>query len=403
VQAALAESSDTVIIAGSVRRWKETVGDIDIVIASAVPETTIETVTQLPLVEEVISRGRTKSSVILQGGIRSDVLVVPREMAGSALQYFTGSKEHNIALRAVALQKGYTLNEYGLFERNSKKKVAGESEKDIYHRLELQYIPPELRENRGEIEAAQQNALPNLVNLSQIKGDFHVHTEWSDGRDSVESILLKAQALHYCYIGICDHSQSSRIANGLSEEKLLDQNAFIKEVNDRVKGITVLSGIECDILPDGSLDYADSVLEQLDFVTASIHSRFTSSEKENTQRVVSAMENPLVNIVAHPTCRIIGKRDPLPLDFETLFQSAEDTKTALEINCYPDRLDLTDILIQRAVEAGVTLALGTDAHSIHDLDFMDLGVKTARRGWAEPKDILNTVPADNLSTIRYLR
>jgi DNA polymerase (family 10) len=344
------------------------------------------------LVQEIVEKGSTKSSVILQGGIQSDLRVVSRENFGSALQYFTGSKEHNIKLRKIALKKGFKLNEYGLFDRETNEKVAGGSEEEIYHKLGLEYIPPELREDRGEIEAAQTGCLPQLVDMSQIKGDFHVHTTWSDGHDSIESVALKARELNYQYIGICDHSKTLRMAHGLSEERLLNQNVYIKELNDIIEGITILSGVESDILPDGFLDYPDSVLEQLDFVIASVHSRFKSPQKEVTHRVAKALENPFVTILGHPTGRIIGRRDPLNLDLERIFETARKTDTALEINCYPDRLDLKDVLVRKAKEYGCILALGTDAHSASDLHFMELGVRTARRGWAEPEDILNTLP-----------
>jgi len=387
----LTDSSDTVVVAGSVRRWKETVGDIDVLAISSQPESVVEPFTTLPLVQEIVEKGSTKSSVILQGGIQSDLRVVPRESFGSALQYFTGSKEHNIKLRKIALKKGFKLNEYGLFDRETNESVAGDSEEEIYHTLGLEYIPPELREDQGEIEAAQTGCLPQLVDMSQIKGDFHVHTTWSDGKDSIESVALKAKELNYQYIGICDHSKTLRMAHGLSEERLLNQNVYIKELNDHIEGVTILSGVESDILPDGSLDYPDSVLEQLDFVIASVHSRFKSPQKEVTHRVAKALENPFVTIVGHPTGRIIGRRDPLNLDLERIFEGARETDTALEINCYPDRLDLKDVLVRKAKEYGCRLALGTDAHSASDLHFMELGVRTARRGWAEPENILNTL------------
>lgn len=390
---ALISSCEKVVIAGSVRRWKETVGDLDVLAVSLQPEAVVKAFTTLPLVQEIISKGSTKSTVILKGSIQSDLRVVPAESFGSALQYFTGSKEHNIKLRKIALRKGFKLSEYGLFDRKSNERVGGESEKEVYHALGLQYIPPELREDQGEIEAARANSLPDLVDVSDIKGDFHIHTDWSDGRDSIESVALKAKKLMYEYIGIADHSKSSRIAHGLTEKQLLEQNAVIKELNDSIEGITILSSIECDILPDGSLDYPDSVLEQLDFVIASVHSRFKSPRKEITKRVKTALENPLVTILAHPTGRIIGRRDPLNLDMKNLFETAVETETALEINCYPDRLDLKDTHIRQAKEYSIRLALGTDAHSVKDLDYMELGVRTARKGWAEPEDILNTVPA----------
>lgn len=403
VKDSLADVADTVVIAGSIRRWKETVGDIDVLAISSQPEILIDTFTQLPFVEQVLAKGSTKSTVIFQRGlqIQSDLRVLPEESFGAALQYFTGSKEHNIKLRKIAVRKGYKLNEYGLFDRKTNQRVAGESEADIYSKLGLQYIPPELREDQGEIEAAQRNSLPELVDMPQIRGDFHVHTVWSDGSDTIEAMALEGKKLGYEYIGICDHSQTLKVAHGLSEERLLDQITFIRELNDRIQGITILSGIESDILPDSSLDYPDTVLEQLDFVIASIHSRFKSPQKEVTNRVVNALQNPLVTVVGHPTGRIIGRRAPLNLDLEQIFKTAAKTGTALEINCYPDRLDLKDTLIRKAKEYGVTLALGTDAHSAQDLTFMELGVRTARRGWAEPGDILNTLSADNLFSRKF--
>jgi DNA polymerase (family 10) len=389
----LSHACGTVVVAGSVRRWNETAGNINVLAVSFQPESVINLFTTLSLVEEIVSKETTKACVILKGGIQSDLRVIPEESFGSALQYYTGSKEHNIKLRKIASQKGFTLYEHGLFDRE--KKVAGKGEKEIYHALGLQYIPPELREDRGEIEAAQTNSLPDLVDMSCIKGDLHMHTDWSDGHDSIEAMAEKAHKLGYQYIGIADHSQSLTIANGLSKDTLLYQHLFIKELYDTSE-IAILSGVECDILPDGSLDYPDSVLEQLDFVIASVHSRFKSAKKEITTRVTTAMENPLITVLAHPTGRIIGKRDPLPIDMEELFKTAVETETALEINCYPDRLDLKDTHIKKAKEYGVTLALGTDAHAVSDLDYMELGVKTARRGWAEPETILNTLDADSI-------
>ena len=390
IEKALKDFSDTVVVSGSVRRWKETVGDIDVLAVSSTPEVTIETFIRLPFVEQVLEKGSTKSTVIVEG-MQTDLRVVPRESFGSALQYFTGSKEHNISLRKRALKKGFKLNEYGLFDVETGLKVAGESEEALYNNLGLVYIPPELREDQGEIQAALNNRLPDLINITQVKGDFHVHTDWSDGKDSVKTMAVKASELHYEYIGICDHSQSSKIARGLSQERLLDQNAYIKELNDCTPEIEILSGVECDILPDGSLDYPDSVLEQLDLVVASIHSRFKSSTEETTQRIVRALENPLVTILGHPTGRIIGRRDPLNLDLGKVIETAREMKTALEINCYPDRLDLKDSHVREAKSRGVVCALGTDAHSVRDLNYMELGVGTARRGWAEPENVLNTL------------
>lgn len=390
LERALQPVSEKVVVAGSVRRWKETVGDIDILAISRSPEQVMDTFTRLPEVRQVISKGTTRSTVILTNGIQADVRVLSRESFGSALQYFTGSKEHNIIVRKLAAREGFKLSEYGLFYRKTGERVGGESEEGIYRTLGMQYIPPELRENRGETEAAQANSLPQLVELNNIKGDFHLHTNWSDGSDSIEAMVEKAKALTYEYVGIADHSQSLKIAGGLSPEKLLEQHAVIKEMNDTIEGITILSGVESDILPDGSLDYPDSILEQLDFVVASVHSRFKAPREEMTHRVVEALKNPLVTILGHPTGRIIGRRDALDLDMDRIFEVAAETETALEINCYPDRLDLNDIHVRQSREYGVTLALGTDAHSVQDLQFMELGVGTARRGWASPETIMNT-------------
>ncbi|MBU6998946.1 MAG: DNA polymerase/3'-5' exonuclease PolX [Theionarchaea archaeon] len=390
LEEALLHVCDNVVVAGSVRRWKDTVGDIDILAISRRPEQVMNTFTALAEVKHVISKGPTRSTVILRNGIQSDVRVLPEESFGSALQYFTGSKEHNISLRNLALRKGLKLSEYGLFNRKTGEKVGGDSEEGIYQTLGLEYIPPELRENSGEIEAAQTNSLPQLVELTDIKGDLHLHTDWSDGSDSLEAMILKARALAYEYVGIADHSQSLRIAGGLSPEKLLEQHAIIKKLDDTIDGITILSGVESDILPDGSLDYPESILEQLDFVIASVHSGFKAPQDVITRRVVKAMRNPLVTILGHPTGRIIGRRGALDLDMNVIFEVAEETKTALEINCYPHRLDLNDIHVRKAGEYDITLALGTDAHSSQDLEFMELGVGTARRGWASRGMIMNT-------------
>jgi DNA polymerase (family 10) len=390
LEKALKSVCEKVVVAGSVRRWKETVGDIDILAISRSPEQVMDTFTRLPGVRQVLSQGATRSTVILTNGIQADVRVLSKESFGSALQYFTGSKEHNINVRKLAAREGLKLSEYGLFHRKTGERVGGESEEGIYQALGMQYIPPELRENRGEIEAAQTNSLPQLVELNNIKGDLHLHTNWSDGSDSIEDMVAKAKALTYEYVGIADHSQSLKIAGGLSPEKLLEQHAVIKEMDDTIEGITILSGVESDILPDGSLDYPDSILEQLDFVIASIHSRFKAPREEMTNRVVEALKNPLTTILGHPTGRIIGRRDVLDLDMDRIFQVAAETETALEINCYPDRLDLNDIHVRQSREYGVTLALGTDAHSVQDLQFMELGVGTARRGWASPETIMNT-------------
>lgn len=390
IEETLSPHCNTVVIVGSVRRWKETVGDIDILAITPDSEQVMEAFTRCEPVKTVLSRGTTRSSVIMAEDIQADLRVVTQDSFGSALQYFTGSKDHNVALRRLAVQKGFKLNEYGLFDRKTNDRVAGESEEEIYACMGLDYIPPELREYGGEIEAARTHTLPPLLELGDMRGDLHVHTSWSDGSDSIPSLIEAALALDYEYMGISDHSRSSTLAHGLTQERLSQQNALIERLNDDLDDITVLSGVECDIMSDGSLDFPDSVLEQLDFVTASVHSRFTSSREKMTDIVCNAMRNEFVTILGHPTGRIMGTIEPLNLDMGKIFDTARETDTLMEINAHPLRLDLKDTHIRTAIKEGVSLVIGTDAHAVSELDRLELGVRTARRGWAGPAHIINT-------------
>jgi DNA polymerase (family 10) len=376
--------------AGSLRRFRETIGDIDIMGTADDPESVIRAFVKLPLVEEVLAQGSTKASVIVKNGLQVDLRMVEHDSFGSLLQHFTGSKEHNVALRERAVKKGLSLSEYGITVLKTGKTEKFDNEEDFYRRLGLQYIPPELRENRGEIELAEKMALPRLVELSDIKGDFHVHTEWSDGHDSIEEMAAAARARGYEYLAVTDHSAGRGIAHGLNEERLRQQIDEIRSVNSKLNGFRIFTGIEVDIRADGTLDFPDELLSQIDVVVAAVHSGMGQSREKMTARLVRALENPHVDILAHPTCRLLGEREPVDVDLEEVFRAAVKTDTALEINAMPDRLDLKDIHVLRARELGVKLVIGTDAHSASQLDLMRFGVGVARRGWCKAGDIINT-------------
>ncbi len=380
--------------AGSLRRFKETIGDIDVMGTASAPERVLQAFAELPQVEEVMVQGTTKASVIVGDGLQVDLRMVEEDCFGSLLQYFTGSKDHNIALRERAVRSGLKISEYGITTLKTGKTEKFASEEGYYARLGLEFIPPEIREGRGEIERAAQGTLPRLIELSDIKGDIHVHTDWSDGHDSIEAIALAAKERGYHYIAITEHSAGRGIAHGLNEERLRRQIAEIERLNQTLDGIRVLSGIEVDIRADGSLDLSDDVLAELDLVIAAVHSAMGQDEEKMTRRVIKAMENPHVDVLAHPTCRILGEREPVSIDLEEVFRAALRTDTALEINAMPERLDLRDIHVLRARELGVELLIGTDAHSIAQLDLMRFGVGIARRGWCRADDILNTKPVE---------
>jgi len=377
-------------IAGSLRRMKETIGDIDILASSNKPDKVMAYFVVYPDVKEVLLKGSTKTSVLLDDGIQVDLRIVKPESYGAALQYFTGSKEHNVILRGIAIIKGLKLSEYGVFKKDTEEYVVGKNEKEVYNILDLPYIEPELRENKGEIEAAKTKGLPKLVDYSEVKGDFHVHSNWSDGSDSIEELAAFSKKQGFSFIGIADHSQSLKIAFGLSETNVEKKLKEIIKVNKKLSGFRVFSATECDIKTDGSLDYSNKILKKFDFVYAAVHSRFKMNMKEMTARILKAMENEYVHILAHPTCRIIGRREPIELDIEKVIDTARDTNTFLEINSFPDRLDLNDINIRLAKEKNITFVIGTDAHSIDHLRYIRFGIATARRGWLEKKDVLNT-------------
>ncbi|HHH79533.1 MAG TPA: DNA polymerase/3'-5' exonuclease PolX [Thermoplasmatales archaeon] len=376
-------------IAGSLRRMKETIGDIDILVSSLKPGGIMDFFVKYQDVYQVLVKGSTKTSVILRDGLQVDLRVVKPESFGAALQYFTGSKEHNIQIRNLAIKKGFKVNEYGVFEKDTEKYVAGKHEEEVYKAIGLQYIEPELRENRGEIELAQKNKLPRLIGYNEIKGDFHIHSNWSDGSASVEEIARFGEKLGYEFVGIADHSASLKVAYGLSEEKVMKKIKEIRRVQKRFD-IRILVGTECDIKPDGTMDYRDSVLKEFDFVYAAIHTRFKMSRREMTERIVKALENEYVNFLAHPTGRLIGRRDAYEVDVEKIIDSAKENNVFLEINAFPDRLDLNDVHAKMAKEKGVRMVIGTDAHSLDHLRFMRYGIAVARRGWLEKKDVLNT-------------
>jgi len=380
--------------AGSLRRFRETVGDIDLMgtASAADAEGVIKAFVGLPQVKEVLVKGPQKASVIVQSDLQVDLRLLEEENFGSLLQYFTGSKDHNIALRERSLKRGLSLSEYGITNVKTGELEKYRNEEDFYKRLGLQYIPPEIRETRGEIELAERGRLPTLIELGDIKGDLHVHTDWSDGRDSIEEMVRAAKARGYEYIAITDHSAGRGIARGLNEERLRQQVQEIREAEAKVGGIRAFAGQEVDIRSDGTLDLSDELMSELDVVVASVHSAMGQDEAKMTERIIRALENPHVDILGHPTCRLLGQREPVAVDMEAVFQAALATDTALEINAWPYRLDLKDLHVFRARELGVKIVICTDSHKTEHLDVIRFGVGVARRGWCEAKDIMNTRP-----------
>ncbi len=385
---------NAVEIAGSVRRGKETIGDIDILGISDRPEEAAEVFAGLPDVEEVLAKGPKKTSVKLGDGLQVDLRIVPEESFGAALQYFTGSQAHNIRLRERAISRGFKLNEYGVFK--GEERVAGRTEEEVYRVLGLAWIPPELREDRGEIQAAEEGRLPALVEPGAIKGDLHVHTQWSDGKGTLEEMAEAAKSLGYEYIAIVDHFRFAQAIPGLDAEGLGRQVEEIKRLNEGFDGFRLLCGVEANILPDGSIDVPRDVLGELDLVVAAVHTQMRMPKREMTKRLLAAIENEDVDIIAHPSGRLIGERSAYEADWDEIFRRAAKYGTILEINANPQRLDLCAEHIREAVETGVLLALGTDAHHPDHLGFMRYGVLTARRGWAEAGHIVNTLPLDEL-------
>ena len=384
------------IPAGSLRRFRETVGDIDLMGTADDPERVLDVFAGLPQVKEVLAKGSTKASVLISGDLQIDLRLVDHDSFGSLLQYFTGSKQHNIILRERGHRQKLKLSEYGIADLDTGVLEKFATEEAFYQRLGLQFIPPELRQGQWEVDRAEHNAIPRLIELSDLKGDLHVHTEWSDGHDSIEAMALAAKAKGYQYIAITDHSGGRGIAGGLKEERLRRQMAEIRELNDRMDGIHIFSGVEVDIRADGILDLPDDLLAQLDIVIAAVHSAMRQDQEKMTQRILGAIRNPHVDVLAHPTCRLLGEREPVMVDLEAIFRAAAENNTALEINSMPNRLDLKDIHALRAKDLGVKLIINTDAHSTFHLDLIRFGVGVARRGWCEARHILNTRPLEEV-------
>ena len=383
-------------VAGSIRRRRDTIKDIDILATSPEPAAVMEAFVNLPQVSTVIMRGPTRASVTILEGVGVDLRVVEPASYGAALAYLTGSQPHNVRLREMAQKRGMKINEYGIFREDDNQRLGGENEEDVYRLLDLAFVPPVLREDRGEIEAALSGKLPKLVTQGDIRGDLHVHSRWSDGAHSIADLVEAARQRGLSYLAVTDHSQGLGVARGLSVERLLEQGAEIRELNRQLTGFRVLHGTEMDILGDGRLDFPDDVLKELDVVVASIHSGFNNSKEVMTARIVAAMRNPHVSIIGHPTGRILGEREGYQLDMEQVLQVAKETGTALEINAYPMRLDLEDRHVRRAKELGVMIAVNTDTHAKLQFDFLPYGISVAQRGWLECGDVLNTLEPDEL-------
>ena len=395
--ASFLRGSGRVTVAGSYRRRRDTVGDLDLVVTADDAAAVGNKLVSYENVAEVLAHGGTRTTVVLRSGIQVDVRAVPEQSYGAALLYFTGSKAHNIALRAIALRRGWKLNEYGLF--SGKRRIAGLTEEDIYQKLGLAYIPPEMREDRGEVALAQAGDLPVLVTQADICGDLHVHSDWTDGTASIEAMAQAAQAKGYRYIALTDHSRRVAMAHGLDPARVSKQAREIDRINAQLRGLTILKGIEVDILKDGSLDLPDACLAKLDVVLASVHSYFDLPRDTQTDRVIKAMNNPHVSIIAHPTGRLIGQREPYEIDMERVLAAARASGCHLEINSQPERLDLNDLHIQAAKQAGVKLAISTDAHSTNSFDYIRFGIDQARRGWLTASDVINTRPLGELRKI----
>jgi len=390
-QISLAPGVKKIEVAGSTRRAKETIGDVDILASSVTPEPAMEAFIKMPEVKEVLAHGPTRSSIITAENVQVDLRIVPPGSYGAALAYLTGSKAHNIRLREIAVKKNLKLNEYGIFRNKDNKKIASSTEKEIYEALGLAPVQPEMREDQGEIEAALKHAIPDLVTLKDIRSDLHLHTTASDGSASMEELAEACSKKGYTHIVITDHSQSLKVARGLDPARLKEHLKKIDALNKRIKGLRILKGAEVDILADGSLDYDDSILERFDFVIGSIHTGFKQPKGLLTGRIVTAMKNKYLNMIAHPTGRLLGKREGYEIDIPEILKAARGTNTALEINAYPERLDLSGMNCRLAKDAGVMIGIGTDSHRLGDLDYMTLGVRTARRGWLTRKNVLNTL------------
>lgn len=384
-------------IAGSYRRKQETIGDIDILVTCEDAHKIMDEFVNYEDVQEILSKGETRSSIILKAGIQVDLRAVPQKSYGAALHYFTGSKSHNIAIRKLAKQKGWKVNEYGLFE--GEKFIAGETEEGIYKKFDLPFIEPELRENRGEFEAAAKRKLPKLIELKDIKGDLHVHTKITDGHNSLEEMVEAAQKLGYEYIANTEHSKHVTVAKGLDAEKLAEHIKKIDKLNESLKNFTILKSVELDILEDGSLDLPDEIIKELDIVVCAIHYKFNLSKEKQTERILRAMDNPYFNIFAHPSGRLINEREPYDVDMELIMKKAKENNCILEINAQPSRLDLNDIYCKTAKDMGIKFAISTDSHSISNYGNMRYGIGQARRCWIEADDVINTRNVNELKKL----
>jgi DNA polymerase (family X) len=389
-------------VAGSYRRRQETVGDLDILVACEDPRPVMQHFQSFSYVEHVEMAGMTRGTIVLRSGLQVDLRIVPRRSYGAALHYFTGSKAHNVAVRKLGVERGLRINEYGVFRipkgkkaeelgKEEGKRIGGEKEEDVFRAVGMVWVPPELREDRGEIQAAQQGALPALISLDDIRGDLQMHSKWSDGNHTIEEMARACQERGYEYCAMTDHSQSTRVAGGLDAKAFKQQWEEIERVRPRLDGFVLLAGVELDILPDGTLDLPDEVLERFDIVVASVHSRLNMPKAQMTKRILKALSHPAVDILAHPTGRQIHKREPFAVDLEEVFYAAQEHDVALELNAQPQRLDLNDVHVYRARELGVKLAIDTDAHSVDHLRFMRYGIDQARRGWLERGHVLNTL------------
>lgn len=387
---------ELVSLGGSLRRMRETIGDIDILVGSSEPSRAMDAFVSYPQAAEVMLRGETKTSIRLQDGVQVDMRVVDPSSYGAALQYFTGSKEHNVRMRSLANDLGFKVNEYGVYRTSDGARVAGETEEGVYEVLGMQWMPPEMREDRGEVDLARKGAVPRVVTLSDICGDLHTHSEASDGVDTVEAMAKAAESRGYEYLAITDHSHSLTIGNGLSAERLLESMEHVRKVNEAHPDLHLLVGTEVEIDDKGGLDYPPKLLEDLDIVVAAVHSRFKMTPAERTDRLVTAVSNENVNILAHPTGRIIGEREGYSFDMEKVMQAAKDNGVALEVNSFPERLDLNDVHCAMARERGVMISIDTDAHNVRQLDYMLYGVATAKRGWVPPELVLNALPWQEL-------
>lgn len=386
-------------IAGSIRRWKETIGDIDIIAVSKNPKLIMDRFVALPAIKEILAHGETKSSVETVFGIQVDLRIVKKDSYGACLAYLTGSKEHNVKLREIAVKKKMKINEYGLFRGADNKKIAGRNEEDMYKALGLEFVPPEMRENRGEIELAAEKRIPALVAETDLKSDLHIHTNASDGSLTLEEVVDIAKNIGYQYIAITDHSKTLRVARGLGEKGILDRIKDIDRLNRKIKGMTVLKGAEVDILPDGSMDYPDEILKELDFVIGAIHQGFKESKEQITRRIVTAMRNKYVHMIAHPTGRLLGIREAYAVDINAVLKEARDTNTAVEINANPHRLDLSDTHSRMAKDMSVRIGIGSDSHGENEFKNIVYGIGVARRGWLESKNIINTYPLESFLKI----